>query len=85
MLPDVIIQRIITDSIILHKDELGWKTIHNRLKNYPLYVKQTVHSKIIYEGSVQVRYHFQLSRPYLWLKPMMCSQLRFYGYHDEWT
>jgi hypothetical protein len=43
MIPEIIQEKIILDSICLLKDKLGWKNIHDDIKSQTLYLKHTHH------------------------------------------
>lgn len=81
-----ILERIIFDAIILQKLNNGWREIHHCLTKTTRYLKDTPFTDIKYEFSNQVKYQFQMTRPYMWLKPIRnCnrSEVRFYGYYDD--
>lgn len=62
LLPDVLIQKIVVQQIILLRNLNGWSHIHNYLKNFHLVLRLTInhfpyeyHFGTIYRSSIHVK------------------------------
>lgn len=81
ILPDQLVKRIVLDAIMLQKNECGWREVHHKLIHHPRYLKHTPYSNVIYKFCTQIKFHFRMDRPYIWMMPIENSS--FYGYYDD--
>ena len=81
MIPDHLIENIITDSLILTKNENGWKKIHKRIKS-PMHLKCTDNidelKNIKYDIISRVKILFIVGKKYTWLKKLQYSNNYYY-------
>lgn len=81
MIPEHLIESIITESLILTKNENGWKKIHKRIKS-PMHLKSTDNvdelKNIKYDIISRVENLFLVGKKYTWLKKLQYSNKYYY-------
>jgi hypothetical protein len=81
MIPDHLLEIIITDGIILTRNEKGWKKIHNQIRNN-IHLKKTDFifdfKTIQFETINRVDALYLSKRKYMWLKKFDHSNKYFY-------
>lgn len=81
MIPDNIIQIIITNGILLTRNENGWKDIHKQIRN-DIHLKKTDFipgfKTIKYETINRVDKLYFTKRKYMWLKKFAHSKKYYY-------